>query len=784
MEHRPSRDGRAGGLGAALLRREDGRLLTGRGLYTEDIPAAGMLFGAVARSPHAHARIVGIDAAEARRQPGVEAVLTAADLDDLGIGPLPCQIRHERRPGLPLVVPYRGALARDKVVHVGDPVAFVVARSSLAARDAAEAVRVKYDPLPAVAEPTAALSCAASAIWPGAPDNVSFVFSVGREAETEAALASADRVVRLDMRIPRVAAMPLETRGGLGLYDPATGRFTLWCGHQKPSLLRDELAGILGVAATDVVVRVPDVGGGFGLKGSTFPEFVLVLVAARLTGRPVRWIATRSESFETDDHAREMAATVDLGLDRDGRFLALRYRSVANLGGYLSSFGPHSSTNNLGGLSGVYRIPAIHAAVTGVFTNTAPTGPYRGAGRPEATYALERTIDVAAAELGVDPVELRRRNLIGPEEMPYRTGFVFTYDTGAFARGMDRALALADRDGFEARRAAARSRGRLRGIGVANAIEQAGAFMPESAEIAIAADGAVTLLSGTVSNGQGHETAFEQLLTELLGPLPGPFRLVQGDTARIPEGVGTFGSRSLSVGGAAAGMAAAAILGKARAIAAHLLEVDAADLVPDPAAGGFTIVGTDRRIGLAEIARAAHDAAALPDGVEPGLSASALFVPPAPTFPNGTHVCEVEVDPETGRVELVSYVVVDDAGTVVNPILLAGQIHGGLAQGIGEVLSEAIAYDRDSGQLLTGSFMDYGMPRADELVSFVHADNGVPSTTNPLGIKGAGEAGTVGALACVSNAILDALSVAGIRHMDMPFTPARVWEALARARAR
>ena len=529
----------------------------------------------------------------------------------------------------------------------------------------------------------------------------------------------------------------------------------------------------------------PDVGGAFGMKNSPFPEYGLLLWAARRVGRPVRWTATRAESFLSDYHGRDNHSSVELALDKDGIFLALRIRTLANLGAYLGFNTPHPSTNNLGGLAGTYRTPHIHAEVLGVFTNTQPMAPYRGAGRPEATYAIERVIDVAADELGLDRVELRRRNLIPPAAMPFKTGLVFTYDSGEFEKNMDRVLAEADWAGFARRRAEAAARGRLRGIGIANAIEIAGGPFKnpneESAEIRFDGDGDVTLLMGTHNHGQGHETSFRQLAVSLLGVTPERVRIVAGDTDAVAHGRGTFGSRSMMAGGTALVRAADKIVAQGKAVAAHMLEAGESDIVFED--GRFTVAGTDRGVRIEDVAKTSYAAGKLPPGADYGLSALVITPPPEATFPNGCHVCEVEIDQETGEVEIVNYVVVDDVGTVINPLLVKGQIHGGVAMGVGQALLENLVYEPGSGQMVTGSFMDYAMPRADDMPSMNVISSPVPTPNNPLGVKGAGEAGTVGALPVVINAVVDALRPLGVTHLDMPASPARVWAAIRKAKA-
>jgi carbon-monoxide dehydrogenase large subunit len=772
-----------GGLGAPVRRVEDLRLLRGRGRYTDDHRLADCAHMVLVRSPHAAARIRGIDAAAARAIPGVLAVLTGEDL--AALGPLETSVARQLPGGRPMPRPPYRILPTDAARFVGDPIAAVIAETRAAAKDGAEAVVVDWDPLPAVTDATAALAPGAPAVWPDhAPDNLCFLFSLGDAAAVEAGFAKAAHVARLPFRISRVSANPLEPRGAIGVWSEGEGRWTLISGVQIPHKIRSELAArTLRVPDNQLRLISPDMGGAFGMKGSPTQEHALVLWAARLLDRPVRWVADRTESFLSDFHARDNDSVVELALDAGGTFLALRIRTVANLGAYLAFNTPHSPTNNLGGLAGVYRTPAIAAEVRGAFTNTQPTAPYRGAGRPEATYAIERVIDLAADEMGIDRVDLRRRNLIPREAMPFRTGLVFTYDSGDFAKGMDLALAAADWAGFEARRSEAEARGMLRGIGIANAIEiAAGPFRApneEGAGIRFEPDGGATLLLGSHNHGQGHETAFRQLASSLLGLSFDRVRVVAGDTDLVPHGRGTFGSRSLVVAGTAMTRAAERIIAKGRRIAAHLLEAAEADIAFE--GGSFRVAGTDRELRIEAVAAAAYTPGKLPKGEEMGLAADVVLTPDEATFPNGCHVAEVEIDPETGVVTLARYVVSDDVGTVINPLLLKGQIHGGVAQGVGQVLGEAILYD-DAGQMVTASFMDYRMPRASDLPMMTVESNPVPTAANPLGAKGAGEAGTVGALPVIINAIVDALRPLGVRHIDMPATPERVWRAIRGAR--
>jgi carbon-monoxide dehydrogenase large subunit len=652
--------------------------------------------------------------------------------------------------------------------------------------DAAELVAVDYEPLPAVAATADAARAGAPAVWDEVPDNVAFVAESGQREAVARAFERAAHVTRLDFVVNRVAAAPLEPRAAVGEYDRRTGRFTLHTGIQAPHGTRTLLADVLRVPQSRLRVVTGDVGGSFGMRSGLYPEMVLVLWAARRLGRPVKWTSDRREGFVTDEHGRDNVSTVELALDREGAFLALRVAITLNVGAYLTPRSAGPGTNNIGGVAGVYTTPAIHHQTTGVFSHTTPTGPYRGAGRPEATYAIERVIDLAARELGMDPVDLRRRNLIPPSAMPFKTGLVFTYDSGDFARGMDLALSLADHAGFEKRRAEARTRGRLRGIGVANAIEVAGgpytALNPDTAEIRVNPDGSVTVFTGSTSMGQGNETAFAQIVADRLGLEPGRIQVEWGDSDALGAGRGNGGSGALSVGGSAIVRAAEKIADRGRRIAARMLEAAPEDVVFR--GGRFAVAGTDRGLAFAEVARAAYQPRQLPPGLEPGFSETAAFTPPAVTFPNGCQVCEVEVDEDTGAVRIVRHTVVDDVGRMVNPMLVKGQIHGGVVQGLGQALFEDLTYDAETGQLLAGSFMDYAMPRADDVPRFDVDSHEVPTAVNPLGAKGVGEAGTVGALPALVNAVHDALAPLGVRHLDMPLTPARVWQAIREAKER
>ena len=772
-------------IGQSVPRIEDPRLLRGEGRYSDDVSLPRQAHARLVRSPHAHARIRGIDVSRAAAAPGVLAVLTAQDLARDGVGPLPVDTTRKRRDGSPAPAPPRPALALDRVRHVGEAVAMVIAESAAQAADAAELVAVDYEPLPSVTATASAADPRARRVWEDMPDNVAFVWQAGNREAVDRALAGAAHVTRLDLVVTRVAAAPMEPRGAVGEYDRRTGRYTLLTGLQTPHGVRGPLAEqVFRIPQSRLRIVVADVGGSFGMRNGVYPELVLVLWAARRLGRPVKWASDRREGFVSDEHGRDVVSRVELGLDAGGKFLGLRVANTLNLGAYLTPRSALPGINNVGGLAGMYTTPAIHVDVQGVFTHAVPTGPYRGAGRPEATYAIERVIDVAARELGIDPVDLRRRNLIPSAAMPFKTGLTFTYDCGEFERGLDRALTAAERDRFEARRAEARGRGRLRGLGVANSIEVAAGpytrVMFDLAEVRVNPDGSVTLLAGSTSMGQGNETAFVQLVSDRLGVDVERIQVMAGDTDALEFGRGNGGSGAISVGGAAVLGAVDKVVAKGRRMAAHLLEAAAEDVVFKDAR--FTVTGTDRGLTLAALARAAYQPQAWPAGIDAGLSETASFMPTAVNFPNGTHVAEVEIDPETGETRIVRYVVVDDVGRMVNPLLVKGQIHGGVAQGLGQALLEAVVYEPESGQLVSGSFMDYALPRADDLPAFEVDSHDVPTRTNPLGVKGVGEAGTVGSLPAVVNAVHDALAPLGVRHVDMPLTPARVWGAIREAR--
>ena len=768
-------------LGRAVPRVEDLQLLRGRGRYTDDISLPRQAYLTIIRSPHAAARIAKIDGAAALDAPGVIAILTGEDAAADGLGTLPSRVPRKRPDGSPNFVPPYRILAKDRVHHVGEPVVAVIAESLGQAKDAAELVEINYDILPSVTDTAAAVAPGAPPVWDQVPDNVCFLERIGDKEAVDAAFARASHVVTQHLNISRVAVNPMEMRAAIGSFDAREERFTLHAGLQAPHQMRSDLADhLFKLPAHRFRVISPDVGGGFGMKGSAFPEYGIVLWAAKRLGRPVKWYGERSESLASDHHARDNRSDVSLALDENGKFLALRVKTIANIGAFISSNGLHVPVGNLGGLAGTYTFGAMHVEVTGIFSNTSPTCPYRGAGRPEASACLERIIEIAAKETGIDPIELRRRNMIPPSALPYKTALTYTYDSGAFEQTMDMALDLADYKGAKGRQEAARERGRLYGIGRAMAIEIAGgpAGNPgnEGAEFRFDPTGSATLLMGSHNHGQGHETTLRQLATHMLGLPPERIRLAYGDTDVVFHGTGTFGSRTMATGGTAMLRAAEKLIEKGKLIAAQLLEASALDI--EFSDGRFVVAGTDRAVDLVSVAKAAFIQAKLPPGMEPGFSASAILAPPDANFPNGFHVCEIEIDRETCVPRILRYTVVDDVGRIVNPLLLKGQIHGGVAQGVGQALFESVVYDPESGQLLTGSFMDYAMPHADDLPLMSVGSNDVPSKNNPLGIKGAGEAGCVGALPCVLNGINDALAPLGVRHFDMPATPERLFRLI------
>ncbi|HET8546210.1 MAG TPA: xanthine dehydrogenase family protein molybdopterin-binding subunit [Pseudolabrys sp.] len=761
-------------IGQGVSRFEDPRLVRGGGRYTDDIKLPGLIHGVVLRSPHAHAKIKSIDITAAKTAPGVLAVLTSADIKAAGYGDLPVPGGLKRRDGSPMYRPRYPILAKDRVRWVGDSVAFVVAETVAQALDAAEMISVDYEELPAVTSTAEAPKPGAPRVWDDCPDNICFVELIGDKTAVDAAFARAAHVTRYRFVINRVTAATMEPRGAVGDYNATDGRYTIYTPIQRPHPTRADLAKVLKVPESQVRIVTGDTGGSFGMKSPIFNETPLVLLASKLTGRPVKWISTRTEAFLSDAQARDNVTEAELALDKDGNFIAFRVKTFAAIGAYLQHSMP-AFVLNAGTLAGVYRTPAMYVDITAVFSNTNPMRPYRGNGRPEAAYVIERMVDLAAAELGMDPTELRRRNYVPPSAMPFKTGLTFTYDSGEFEKNMDLALDLADRRGVKARKAEARKRGKLLGFGLSNTIERAGAPSTEGAEVRFDRSGSLILFSGSNSQGQGHETVFKQLVCDRLGLDPKEAQYVQGDTDQVFYGEGTGGSRSATLAGSAFHLATEKVVTKARAIAANMLKVGEVDLKFDE--GVFSTNKTNRTLSVKEIAAASFDTANLPSGIEPGLFATAVYKAPVNNYPNGCHVCELEIDRETGEVEITRYSVVDDFGTVLNPLLLHGQVHGGIAQGAGQALMEDIHFDA-SGQLVTASFMDYAMPHAHNLCDMEVESNPVPTKTNPLGVKGAGEAGCVGALPAVANALVDALSEFGVKHIEMPATSERIWRAM------
>ena len=784
------------GIGAAVLRKEDDRLLTGRGQFTDDINRPGQAYMYILRSPLAHARIVSIDASAAEEAPGVVAVLTGREMADDGVGGLPCGWLITSKDGSPMVEPPHPALPADRVRHVGDQVAAVIAETREAARAAAALVDVEYEELPAVATLASATGDGAPLVWDEAPGNICYDWEVGDAEATEAAFRGADQVVSIDVVNNRLIPNAIEPRAAIGEYDSRTGDHTLFTTSQNPHLIRLLLgAFVMGIPESKLRIVAPDVGGGFGSKIHHYAEEVIVTWAAKRLGRPVKWTAERSESFISDRHGRDHLSHAELALDAEGRFLGLRVTTAANLGAYLSTFSTCVPTYLYGILfAGPYTTPAIYVEVKGVFSNTVPVDALRGAGRPEATFLLERLVDKAARETGIDPVELRRKNLIRPDQFPYQTPVALQYDVGDYQATLDLALEMAGADSFEERRAEARSRGRLRGFGVSTFLEACGiapsavvgslgcrAGLYESGQVRVHPTGSVTVYTGTHSHGQGHETTFAQIVSDELGVPIDQVEVVHGDTQQIPFGMGTYGSRSLAVGGAAIYNAMQKVIDKGKRIAAHLLEASEADIEFEN--GSFTVAGTDRAKSFGEVALAAYVPHDYPiEELEPGLDETAFYDPKNFTFPAGTHIVEVEIDPETGTVELVQVTGVDDLGRIINPMIVAGQLHGGLAHGIGQALLEECLYD-ENGQLLTGTYLNYTMPRAADLPNFELGHNTTLCTHNPLGVKGVGEVGSIGVCPAVINAVVDALAEHGVTHIDMPATPERVWRAIQSSQA-
>ena len=779
-------------IGTPVRRREDYRFLTGQGTYTDDINRPRQLYAYILRSPYANARITGIDSAAAATASGVVAIYTGQDLAADGVGGLPCGWQIHSKDGSPMHEPPHPVLAIDRARHVGDPVAVVIADSLAQARDAAELIQVDYVSEPAVTDVAEALKPGAPQVFAEVPGNVCYDWHLGDPAAVDAALAKAARVVKLDLINNRLVPNAMEPRAAIGDFDRATGEHTLYTTSQNPHVIRLLMgAFVLHIPEAKLRVVAPDVGGGFGSKIYHYAEEAIVTWAAAKLRRPVKWTADRVESFMSDAHGRDHVTHVELGVDAQNKFVALKVATLANMGAYLSTFATCVPTYLYATLlAGTYTTPVVYAEVKAVFTNTVPVDAYRGAGRPEATFLLERIVDLAADELGVDPAELRRKNFIPTDAYPYQTPVALQYDSGDYFSTLDLATKAADYAGFEARRVEAARRGKLRGIGIATYIEACGiapsavvgslgarAGLFEAAAVRVHPTGSVTILTGSHSHGQGHETTFAQLVADGLGIPMDSIEIVHGDTAKIPYGMGTYGSRSLAVGGTAIIRAMDKIIAKGKKIAAHLLEAADADI--EFKDGVFSVAGTDRSKSFGEVALTAYVPHNFPhEELEPGLDETAFYDPKNFTFPSGAYVAEIEIDPDTGTLEVCSFNASDDFGRIVNPMIVAGQVHGGLAQGIGQALLEACVYDKATGQLLTASYNDYAMPRADNLPSFVLSTHATLCTHNPLGVKGCGEAGAIGAPAAISNAIVDALKSYGVRHVEMPATPEKLWRAI------
>ncbi|MBC6718038.1 xanthine dehydrogenase family protein molybdopterin-binding subunit [Aurantimonas sp. DM33-3] len=773
------------GIGAKVLRKEDRRFITGRGRYVDDMVVPGMKYAAFVRSPHAHATISGIDMDEAKAMPGVIGILTGEQLQGDGIGNLICGWAVSSKDGTPMKMGAWPALAVEKVRHVGQAVAVVVAETQMQARDAAEAVMVDYNELPAVVSAVEALKDGAPQLHPEAENNLIFDWELGDKGATDAAFTNAAHVTRLHIVNNRLVPNPMEPRAALGHYDAADDHYTCWTTSQNPHVARLVMSAFYNVAPEHKLrVIAPDVGGGFGSKIYIYPEEIVCLWASKRTGVPVKWTSDRTEAFLTDAHGRDHVTEVEMALDADNKILGLKVDTVANLGAYMSLFSSATPTYLYATLlSGQYDIPAIHANVRAVYTNTVPVDAYRGAGRPEATYVIERTMETAARELGVSPAELRRKNFI--RSFPHQTPVIMAYDAGDFDATLDAGMQAADVAGFEARRAEAQSRGKLRGLGMSCYIEAcgiapskavgslgAGVGLWESAEVRVNPVGTIEILTGSHSHGQGHETTFAQLVAERFGLPVDNVQVIHGDTDKVQFGMGTYGSRSGAVGMSAIHKALDKVEAKAKKIAAHLLEADEGDIVIEN--GEVKVAGTDKSLGWHEVCLGAYTGHNLPDGMEPGLKEGAFYDPTNFTFPAGCYICEVEVDPETGTTEIVQFVAADDFGRVINPMIVEGQVHGGLAQGIGQALLEGAHYD-ETGQLVTASYMDYAMPRAWDLPMFDVSTNETLCPGNPLGMKGCGEAGAIGSPPAVINAITDAI---GNNDLTMPATPQKVWRAL------
>ncbi len=779
------------GIGAAVRRKEDHRFLSGRGHYVDDINRPGQLYACLKRSDRPHARILAIDTAAASEAPGVVAVYVGADLEKDGVGGLPCGWQIHSKDGSPMAEPPHPVLAVGKVRHVGDPMAVVIAETRQQAKDAAEKVEVSYEDLPSVATMREALAEGAPRVHDDVAGNLCYDWHIGDKAAVDAAFARAARVVKLDLTNNRLIPNAMEPRAAVGDFDQDSGEFTLYTTSQNPHVIRLLMgAFVLHIPEHRLRVVAPDVGGGFGSKIYHYAEEAIVTWAAGKLRRPVKWTAERTESFMSDAHGRDHDSTAEMALDAEGNFLALRVSTLCNMGAYLSTFAPAVPTYLYATLlAGVYKTPAIYGEVKATFTNTVPVDAYRGAGRPEAAFLLERLADVIAHDTGADRVALRRRNFIPRDGFPYQTPVALQYDSGDYIATLDAALKAADWDGFPARRQQAKARGRLRGIGISTYIEACGiapsavvgslgarAGLYEVANVRVHPTGSVTVFTGTHSHGQGHETTFAQLVCSQLGVPIDQIEVVHGDTGKIPFGMGTYGSRSLAVGGSAMVKAMDKIIAKGRKIAAHLMEADVDDV--EFKDGKFTVAGTDRSKTLTDISLAAYVPHNYPiEELEPGLEETAFYDPKNFTYPGGCHVCEVEIDPDVGSVQVVNFTAVDDFGRVINPMIVEGQVQGGIAQGIGQALMENAVYD-GNGQLLTGSYMDYTMPRAHDIPHISAGTENTLCTHNPLGSKGCGEAGAIGSPPAIINAVVDALSEYGVRHLDMPASPQKIWSII------
>ena len=781
-----------GGIGASSKRREDLRFLTGKGKYTDDINLRGQTYAHFIRSDVAHGKIVSIDTSAAENMPGVERIFTATDFE--GVGGVPCGWQVTDRFGEAMQEPKHPVLAEGKVRHVGDPIAVVVADSLAEARDAAEAVIIDIEELPAVLDMKDALKDGATKVHDDLTSNLCYDWGFVEENRdaVDAAVRGAHHVTTLELRNNRLVANPMEPRVAVGDFDSSTDEHTLYTTSQNPHVIRLLMgAFVLGIPEHKLRVVAPDVGGGFGAKIYHYAEEAFCTFAAKAIGRPVKWTSSRSEAFMSDAHGRDHVTKIELAMDKDGKFLALRTDTHANMGAYLSTFAPSIPTWLHGTLmAGNYTTPLIYVNVKAVFTNTVPVDAYRGAGRPEATFQLERVIDKAAREMGMDPVDIRRKNFI--TEFPYATPVAVEYDTGDYHATMDKLLEMSDHAGFEARAAASKANGKLRGFGIAHYIEACGiapsnlvgqlgarAGLYESATVRVNATGSISVMTGSHSHGQGHETSFAQVVSEMIGIDESQIDIVHGDTSKTPMGMGTYGSRSIAVGGSAMVRATEKIINKAKKIAAHLMEASEGDI--ELKDGAFTVAGTDKSVAWGDVTLAAYVPHNYPlEDIEPGLEETAFYDPANFTYPSGAYGCEVEVDPETGKVTVLGFSAADDFGNIINPMIVEGQVHGGLAQGIGQALVENCAYD-ENGQLLSGSYMDYTMPRADDLPMFkVDHSSITPCTHNPLGVKGCGEAGAIGSPPALVNAVVDALQRGGhdVTHIDMPLTPDRVWQAM------